>query len=109
MPSPIHSAPADHTATDCPDYRRWCDGYGVIEHNETTRHQVRLLAEHLVVAGHQPDAATVYRRLADLDRLTSAGLWLVVHMTYARRVDVSGQPLAPRISKPIRKATLAVH
>ena len=102
MPLPIQTAAVNHAASDCPDFRRWCDGYGVIQHNEATQHQVSALAEHLVAAGHQPDAATVYRKLADLDRLTSAGLWLVVHMTYARRVDV-------RISKPIRKVTLAVH
>ena len=96
MPSPIQPAPVDHTAPDCPDYRHWCEGYGAIQHTDITKHQVRVLAEHLVAAGHQPDAATVYRKLADLDRLTSAGLWLVVHMTYARRVDVSGQPLAPQ-------------
>lgn len=96
MPSSTDIQPVEPLAPDCPDYRRWCEGYGVIEHTDTTRQQARLLAERLVAAGHQPDTATVFRKLADLDRVTSAGLWLVVHMTYARRVQVSGEPLAPQ-------------
>ncbi|SFR47252.1 Phosphoketolase [Marinobacter gudaonensis] len=96
MSSPTESAPEDPRAPECPEYRHWSDGYGVIQHSDATRHQVRLLAERLVAAGHQPDTTTVFARLADLDRLTSAGLWLVVHMTYARRVDMSGQPLTPQ-------------
>ncbi|KMQ76647.1 phosphoketolase family protein [Marinobacter subterrani] len=94
MPSPIPSVTADNTASDCPDYRRWCEGYGVVHHGEATRQRAQVLAEQLVACGLQPDTAAVYRQLADLDRLASAGLWLVVHMTYARRVDVAGQPLA---------------
>ncbi|SOB77672.1 Phosphoketolase [Marinobacter sp. LV10R510-11A] len=83
-------------SADCPEYELWRQGYGVIQHTETTCNQVQVLASRLVAAGHHPDAATVYRKLADLDRLTSAGLWLVVHMTYANRVDSSGAPLAAR-------------
>ncbi|RBW49099.1 xylulose 5-phosphate 3-epimerase [Marinobacter sp. F3R11] len=77
-------------------YERWRQGYGVIQHTETTCDHVRALASRLVAAGHQPDTETVYRKLADLDRLTSAGLWLVVHMTYANRVDISGAALSAR-------------
>ena len=90
MSSPISPSEA------CPDYKLWRQGYGVIQHTETTCNHVQVLASRLVAAGHQPDIATVYRKLADLDRLTSAGLWLVVHMTYANRVDSSGDPLAAR-------------
>ncbi len=80
----------------CTDYERWRRGYGVIQHTDATCDQVQALASALVAAGHQPDEATVYRKLADLDRLTSAGMWLVVHMTYANRVDSSGAPLTAR-------------
>jgi len=83
-------------STVCPEYERWRQGYGVVQHTETTCDHVQVLASRLVAAGHQPDTATVYSKLADLDRLTSAGLWLVVHMTYANRVDISGAPLAAR-------------
>ena len=79
-----------------PEYELWRQGYGVIQHTETTCDRVQNLASRLIAAGHQPDTATVYRKLADLDRLTSAGLWLVVHMTYANRVDGTGAPLAAR-------------
>ncbi|WP_203299434.1 xylulose 5-phosphate 3-epimerase [Marinobacter sediminum] len=76
-------------------YDYWQQGYGVIRHTENTCAQARMLAERLVSRGLQPDTDTVFRKLAALDRLTSAGLWLVVHMTYARRVDAGGEPLAP--------------
>ncbi|WP_100637966.1 xylulose 5-phosphate 3-epimerase [Marinobacter salexigens] len=80
----------------CSAYELWRSGYGVIQHTSTTCSQVQALASRLVSAGLQPDTATVYRKLADLDRLTSAGMWLVVHMTYANRVDISGTPLAAK-------------
>lgn len=80
----------------CPEYEHWRRGYGVIQHTDITCERVRTLASQLVSEGHQPDTATVYRKLADLDRLTSAGMWLVVHMTYANRVDTSGAPLAAK-------------
>ncbi|MFO7992839.1 MAG: xylulose 5-phosphate 3-epimerase [Marinobacter sp.] len=78
------------------DYELWRRGYGVIQHSESTCDQVRHMAGELVSAAFQPDTATVYRKLASLDRLASAGLWLVVHMTYTKRVDPSGAPLLPR-------------
>ena len=84
----------DEVAGMDPDFRLWREGYGVIRHLPDTQQQVLALAEQLVAEGLQPDTSSVYRTLAALDRITSAGLWLVVHMTYARRVDVSGQPLA---------------
>ncbi|QSP95289.1 xylulose 5-phosphate 3-epimerase [Marinobacter salinisoli] len=74
----------------------WRKGYGVIEHSEATCARVESLAQRLIAAGLQPDANTVYRKLIALDRLTSAGLWLVAHMTYANRVEVSGSPLKPQ-------------
>ena len=38
--------------------------------------------------------------LAATDRLANAAMWLVAHMTYACRVDLSGQPLAAKDFKP---------
>ncbi|NMT62488.1 phosphoketolase family protein [Marinobacter orientalis] len=92
MPSATTPGSVDQPALD---YERWRRGYGVIQHSETTCHQARDMASELVAAGLQPDTATVYRKLASLDRLASAGLWLVAHMTYTRRVDASGAPLLP--------------
>src|SRR5690606_38438029 len=41
-----------------------------------------------------PDLASVYRLLQAVDHVASAGLWLVVHMTYAQHVHLDGTPLA---------------
>ena len=38
--------------------------------------------------------------LAATDRLANAAMWLVAHMTYACRVDLSGQPLSAKDFKP---------
>ena len=37
--------------------------------------------------------AWVFEKLIAADRLTSADMWLVVHMTYARKIDLSGRDL----------------
>ena len=64
------------------------------EHALETQAAVFRLAHQLVQAGHQPDLASVYRLLQAVDRVASAGLWLVVHMTYAQQVHLDGTPLA---------------
>lgn len=91
------SSPRDPELVEQPvaEYERWRRGYGVIQHTETTCTQARQMASDLVAEGLQPDKDTVYRKLASLDRLASAGLWLVAHMTYTKRVDPSGTPLLP--------------
>ncbi|WP_372986259.1 xylulose 5-phosphate 3-epimerase [Marinobacter sp.] len=96
MPSPTQSQPVPGTGHSRPAYDLWRRGYGVVRHSEATCAQVQALAERLVQRGLQPDTEAVYRKLVALDRLTSAGLWLVVHMTYSRRVDVTGAPLTPQ-------------
>ncbi|UAW97733.1 xylulose 5-phosphate 3-epimerase [Halopseudomonas nanhaiensis] len=84
----------DQHASECPAFADWRRGYGVIEHTAMTQAAVYRLAHHLVQAGSQPDLASVYEQLAALDHLTSAGLWLVAHMTYAKRMHMDGSPLA---------------
>lgn len=71
----------------------WERGYGVIQHAPETRARVVQLADHLVERGLVRDHAEVYAVLAAADRLASATMWTVVHMTYAQRVDLSGAPL----------------
>ncbi|MGQ4274192.1 xylulose 5-phosphate 3-epimerase [Terrihabitans sp. B22-R8] len=73
----------------------WRKGYGPIEHNNETLEQVATLASSGRI---DPDA--LYRILSAADRLTSAAMWTVVHMTYARRVDLSGAPLPAEAFKP---------
>ncbi len=83
----------DQHAAEYPTFADWRAGYGVIEHTAMTQAAVYRLAHHLVQAKLQPDLDSVYRQLSALDHLTSAGLWLVVHMTYAKRLRLDGSPL----------------
>lgn len=76
-----------------PEFLRWAKGYGVIEHATETVERVQALAARLVSTGHIAEPDVCYRLLGAADRLTSAAMWAVVHMTYARRVDLSGAPL----------------
>src|SRR5690554_7086751 len=96
MSSPNEQITTPGAAATSPVFQCWQQGYGVIRHSETTASQVQALAQKLVAAGLQPDADSVYRKLIALDRLASAGLWLVVHMSYCNRVDIAGAPLEPK-------------
>lgn len=77
-----------------PAFATWRAGCGPLEHTLETQAAVFRLAHQLVQAGLQPDLASVYRLLQALDHVTCAGLWLVVHMTYAQQVHLDGTPLA---------------
>ena len=90
LPSPAELA--EHARNE-PEFARWSEGYGPFTHSDETRAAAFRMAHQLVQAGLQPDLASVYRLLQGLDRLSAAGLWLVVHMTYARRVRLDGAPL----------------
>jgi len=90
LPSPDELAAH---AAEQPAFAEWLSGYGPLEHSALTQAAVFRVAHQLVQAGLQPDLASVYRMFRALDRLTCAGLWLVVHMTYARRVRLDGSPL----------------
>lgn len=92
LPSPEELAA--HAAAE-PEYARWLQGRGPLQHSVQTQAAVFRVAHQLVQYGRQPDLASVYRLFGALDRLTCAGLWLVAHMTYARRVRLDGAPLQP--------------
>lgn len=76
-----------------PDFAHWAAGYGAIVHDALTQVRIHALIKNLVDQGSLADAATGYRRLAAADRLASAAMWLVVHMTYAQSVHLDGRPL----------------
>lgn len=76
-----------------PTFAQWQKGYGPIEHTAETQAAVYRLAHQLVQAGTQPDLSTVYRKFSALDKITAAGLSLVVHMTYANKVHLDGSDL----------------
>lgn len=85
--------PESSSLLSLPAYRHWAQGYGVITHQARTNERVLALAARLVEEGRVPDARFVFDVLAAADRLTSAAMWLVVHMTYAQRVRLDGEPL----------------
>lgn len=76
-------------------FETWRKGYGPIAHNDETVERAAALA-----ASARIDPEALYRILAAADRLTSAAMWTVVHMTYAKRVDLSGAPLPAEAFKP---------
>lgn len=81
-------------------FAHWAIGYGVIVHDALTQVRIHDMVAALARTGVLPDEATGYRRLAAADRIASAGMWLVPHMTYARRVRLDGKPLAAADFKP---------
>jgi hypothetical protein len=74
-------------------FDQWARGYGVIAHAPQTCARVEALAQRLLAMGKVRSADEVYAILAAADRLTSATMWAVVHMTYASRVDLTGAQL----------------
>ncbi|MFE0500020.1 xylulose 5-phosphate 3-epimerase [Lysobacter soli] len=83
-----------------PAFARWAAGYGVIGHDDLTQVRVHAMLEEIVRSGDLPDSSTGLVRLAAADRVASAGLWLVAHMTYALRVHLDGRPLKAGDFKP---------
>ena len=77
---------ADHT------FEAWARGYGVIQHAPQTSERVLDLVAQLVETRALSEAE-IYAVLSGADRLASASMWVVAHMTYASRVDLSGAPL----------------
>src|SRR5437588_10080143 len=65
---------------------RWAAGYGPIQHTLETQDRVFALAEWLAVQSIQGDGSPGFELFYVADRIASAGMWLVVHQTYARRV-----------------------
>ena len=89
----IEASAASCRAAD-PAFAHWAAGYGVIVHDPLTQARIHALVKTLVAEGTVPDAGTAYRRLAAADRLACAAMWLVVHMTYARKVRLDGGDLS---------------
>ena len=87
----IEAEAAELRAAD-PAFASWADGYGAIVHNPLTQWRVHQMLEQLVRRG-TASYGELLDRMAAADRLASAGMWLVVHMTYARRVRTDGTAL----------------
>ena len=74
-------------------FAEWARGLSVIEHSDLTQVRIFELAEALEKQKAVPNETWVFEKLIAADRLTSAAMWLVVHMTYARKIDLSGRDL----------------
>lgn len=85
---------------DAAGFARWAEGYGVIRHTDVTRRRVQEMAAWLGARGRRGDGLDVWEVLHALDRVTSAGMWLVVHETYARSVYLDGRALEAADFKP---------
>ena len=83
----------DQHAQQYKEYAQWREGYGPFVHRPETQAAAYRMAHQLVQQGLQPNLNAVYRLLSAIDHLASAGLWLVVHMTYAQRIRLNGQAL----------------
>jgi phosphoketolase len=79
-----------------PTFARWAAGYGAIRHTPSTRARVRAMVRALPALAAQ----SVWEVLHAADRIASAGMWLVVHETYARTVYLDGRALGAEDFKP---------
>jgi len=76
-----------------PAFAGWAAGYGVIRHSDATQIRIYEMADLLFQRSVVQAKDQVYQRLAAADRIASAAMWLVVHMTYARNVYPDGRNL----------------
>lgn len=79
---------------------RWEQGYGAISHSAETRERIHKMAETLEQRGVRGDGVPFYELLCAADRIANAGMWLVVHQTYVRRVYSDGRALQHDDFKP---------
>jgi len=97
-----HRAAADARAWRAADglFAHWAQGYGLVQHDDRTQVRVRRLVSDLLAQDKTRSAQNLWHALSAADRLCSAAMWLVVHMTYARRVDLDGHVLTATDFKP---------
>lgn len=76
-------------------FARWAAGYGVIPHEDPTQVRVYEMVDYLVHRGALASREQGYAILEAADRVASAGMWLVAHMTYAKTVHLDGRDLGP--------------
>lgn len=74
-----------------PEFAAWAEGQGVIVHQPLTQVRIAALLDQQEQQGQ--DRRFLLQTLKAADRLANAAMWLVVHATYAKQVDIDGQPL----------------
>ena len=84
-----------------PLQQTWRDGHGPIVHRPETVDRVERLLVRLQSADRIDDTASAHALLAAADRVACVAMSVVAHMTYARRIDLSGAPLEAVDFKPV--------
>jgi len=74
-------------------FAKWAAGYGVIRHDDLTQVRVHDMVMMLVENGSLQSATEGYARLTAADKVASAAMWMVAHMTYAGRVYTDGRTM----------------
>lgn len=80
--------------------KQWQSGHGPIRHRADTVSRVQEMVDRLAASGRIDSPDSAYAMLAAADRLSCAAMNVVAHMTYARRIDLTGAPLAAQDFKP---------
>ncbi len=81
-------------------FAAWAEGYGVIRHSDLTQVRIFDMVSTLEQRGLVASRRAAFEQLMAADRLACAGMWLSVHMTYARRVSLDGRALTADDCKP---------
>lgn len=74
-------------------FASWAEGCGKVVHQPATQIQVHLMAESLLQKGLISSTQDFYQTMIALDQITNQAMWLVAHMTYAKRVYLDGRDL----------------
>lgn len=77
-----------------PVFAEWANGYGVIHHTDQTQVRIYELADALLLKGAVAARTDVFHCLSAADRVASAAMWLVAHMTYALNVYPNGREMS---------------
>jgi len=85
----ISIKPSQELIKDNAQFKEWANGYGVIKHHQET--QV-FVVKTLHDAGISLEKALPILKASDL--LCSQAMWLVIHMTYAENIRLSGSNLS---------------
>jgi len=80
---------------------RWQAGHGPIVHRAETVERIGALVARLVADARVANEDIAYALLAAADRVACVAMNVVAHMTYARRIDLGGRPLAAGDFKPV--------
>lgn len=74
-------------------FAHWKQSCGVIKHSPETVERVQWMVSDMLSTDLIDSEDVAYKALSALDVLTNQAMWLVVHLSYAKQVDLSGTDL----------------